>query len=142
MGASSCAIRREPPARPTTPEDQEFERNRLRDASEEGTFPGAEQMMEKRLEALTFAEVVPRITGLAVDDRDRLWVGVSVDRPGETDRIDVYESDGTLLGEIQEPEFFPDLLFGDGQVARLTADDLDVQQIVVYQRVEEGSPAS
>jgi hypothetical protein len=139
-GLELLRILRPPPARPTTPEDQEFERNRLRDASEEGTFPGAEQMMEKRLDALTFADVVPRITGLAVDDRDRLWVGVSVDRPGETDRIDLYESDGTLLGEIREPEFFPDLLFGDGRVARLTADDLDVQQIVVYQLVEEGSP--
>jgi sugar lactone lactonase YvrE len=97
-------------------------------------------MLEKRLEALTFAEDVPRITGLLIDDDDRLWAGVSVERPGETDRIDVYAPDGTLLGEIRAPEFFPDLLFGDGRVARLTADDLDVQQIVVY-RLVEGPPA-
>ena len=58
-------------------------------------------MMEKRLEALTFAESVPRITGLAIDGSDRLWVGVSVNRPGETDRIDVYGRDGGLLGEIR-----------------------------------------
>jgi hypothetical protein len=139
-GTERLRIRRDPPARPTTPEDEEFERNRIREASVEGNFPGAEQMLEKRLEALTFAEDVPRITGLLIDDDDRLWAGVSVERPGETDRIDVYAPDGTLLGEIRAPEFFPDLLFGDGRVARLTADDLDVQQIVVY-RLVEGPPA-
>lgn len=97
--------------------------------------------MEKRLEALTFAERVPRITGLAVDSRDRLWVGVSVTRPGETERIDVYASDGSLLGEMRSPEFFPDLLYGDGLVAEITADELDVQQIVVHQLLEEAPAA-
>lgn len=138
-GLERFRIQREPAARPTTPDDEEFERDRLREASVAGTFPGAEEMMEKRLEALTFAEVVPRITGLTVDTQDRLWVGVSVTRPGETDRIDVYAADGSLLGEIQEPEFFPDLIYGDGLVARITADELDVQQIVVYQLVEDGA---
>jgi len=140
-GIERFRIRRGPPARAVTPEDEEFERDRLREASTEGDFPGAEQMMEKRLEALTFAEVVPRITGLLIDDRDRLWVGVSVDRPGETDRIDVYTADGKLLGEIRAPEFFPDVAYGDGLLGRLTADDLDVQQIVVYRRVEDGAGA-
>jgi len=139
-GTESLRLQRDPPARATTPADQEFERNRIRDSAGESNFPGAEQMMEKRLEALTFAEVVPRITGLAIDHEDRLWVGVSVDRPGETDRIDVFAPDGSLLGEIRDPEFFPDLLYGDGRVARLTADELDVQQIVVYDLVE-GGPA-
>ena len=140
-GLERFRIRREPAARATTPADQEFERDRLREASVTGTFPGAEEMMEKRLEALTFAEVVPRLTGLAVDTQNRLWVGVSVTRPGETDRIDVYGADGSLLGEILEPEFFPDLIYGDGLVARITADELDVQQIVVYELVEGGSAA-
>ncbi len=60
-------------------------------------------------------------------------------RPGETDRIDVYGPEGSLLGEIRAPEFFPDLFYGDGLVARITADELDVQQIVVYQLVEGGA---
>jgi len=140
-GLERFRIQRAPAARPTTPADEEFERDRLREASVEGTFPGAEEMMEKRLEALTFAEVVPRLTGLAVDTQNRLWVGVSVTRPGETDRIDVYGAYGSLLGEILEPEFFPDLIYGDGLVARITADELDVQQIVVYELVEGGSAA-
>jgi hypothetical protein len=138
-GAERYRVRRSPEARLTTAEDQDFERDRLREASVQGNFPGAEEMMEKRLEALTFAERVPRITGLAIDGRDRLWVGVSETRPGETDRIDVYSADGELLGEIAGPEFFPDLLYADGLVARITADDLDVQQIVVYELVEEAS---
>jgi hypothetical protein len=131
-GQELFRIRREPAARATTEADREFERNRLREASVQGNFPGAEQMMEKRLEQLTFAVVVPRLTGLVIDTEDRLWVGVSVERPGETDRIDVYDRDGSLLGEIQQPEFFPNLFYGDGLAARLTEDELEVQQIVVY----------
>ena len=134
-------IRRDPPARTPTIDDIEGERERQRDRAPPSNMPGAEQLMEKRLEALTFAERIPRITGLAVDTQDRLWVGVSVSRPGETDRIDVYAADGSFLGEIQEPEFFPDLIYGDGLVARITADELDVQQIVVYQLVEDGAAA-
>lgn len=140
-GVERFRIRRDPAARATTAEDEAFERDRLREASVQGNFPGAEQMMEKRLEALTFADLVPRISGLAIDDDDRLWVGVSVDRPGETDRIDVYGRDGSLLGEVRSPEFFPDLLYGDGLLARLTEDELDVQQIVVYRLVEEAVAA-
>jgi len=138
-GLERFRIQRDPAARPTTAEDEDFERDRLREASVQGNFPGAEEMTEKRLEALTFADRVPRITGLAVDGEDRLWVGVSVSRPGQTDRIDVYDPDGSLLGEMRDPEFFPDLMYGDGLVARITADELDVQQIVVYQLVEDGA---
>jgi hypothetical protein len=64
-----------------------------------------------------------------------------VERPGETDRIDVYDRDGALLGEISAPDFFPDLFYGDGLAARLTEDELEVQQIVVY-RLEEGATDS
>lgn len=140
-GGEMRTIRRDPPAREPTDEDIEGERERQRDRAPPSNMPGAEQLMEKRLEALTFAGRIPRITGLAVDMQDRLWVGVSMDTPGETDRIDVYGADGALLGEIGDPEFFPDLIYGDGLVARITADELDVQQIAVYELVEGGSAA-
>lgn len=108
----------------------------MRENAARDDFPGAEQMLEKRLEAMTFAEVIPRITGLIVDGRDRLWVGVSEDAPGRADRIDVYDPEGRLIGEIADPPFFPDLFFGDGLAAHLTRDELDVEQIVLARLIE------
>lgn len=129
-------IRRDPAARAPTAEDMEAEKQRQRDMAPPSNIPGAEQLMEKRLEALTFADRIPRITGLAVDTRNRLWVGVSVENPGETDRIDVYDREGNLLGELDGVPEVPVEFYGDGLVARLTSDDLDVQQLVVYRLVE------
>jgi hypothetical protein len=136
-GAELLRIRRDPPPRPAAEADRQAERERMRESSVAGNFPGAEQMMEKRLEKLTFAEVIPRITGLAVDGSDRLWIGVSERTPGETDRIDVYDLDGQLLGEIRDLPFFPSLFYGNGLAAHLTRDDLDVQQVIVTRLVEE-----
>jgi hypothetical protein len=129
-------VRRAPAAREPTAEDMENERQRQRDVAPPGNLPGAEQLMEKRLEALTFAERIPRITGLAVDTKDRLWVGVSEDVPGETDRIDVYDREGRLLGELPGREAIPVEFYGDGLAADVTTDDLDVQQVVVSRLIE------
>jgi hypothetical protein len=129
-------IRREPPARVPTARDMEAERERQRDRSPPSNLPGAEQLMEKRLEALTFAERIPRITGLAVDTKDRLWVGVSEEEPGETERIDVYDREGRLLGELPGRDAIPVEFYGDGLAADLASDDLDVQQVVVSRLIE------
>jgi len=131
-------IRRDPPARTPTDADIEAERQRQRDREPPGNIPGAEQLMERRLEALTFADRVPRITGLALDTQDRLWVGVSEDVPGETERIDVYDREGRLLGELPGREALPVEFYGDGLAADLTADDLDVQQLVISRLIETG----
>jgi sugar lactone lactonase YvrE len=80
---------------------------------------------------MTFADSIPRITGLAVDGRDRLWVGVSEEIPGETERIDVFARDGELIGEIRDPDLFPSIFYGDGRAALLDRDELDVQRVVV-----------
>lgn len=84
----------------------------------------------------TDADRIPRIQGLRADPRDRLWVGVSEESLEGVDRIDVLAPDGTLIGEIRDPPFFPDLLFGDGLAALLGRDQLGVQQVVVL-RVRE-----
>jgi hypothetical protein len=136
-GEERLRIGREPAPRVTTPEDQERARDRAREQSTEADFPGAEEMLEKQLDAMTFADVIPRITGLGIDAKDRLWVGVSTETPGETGRIDVYDRDGQLLGEIRDPGFFPALFYGPDLAVDLTTDDLDVQQVVVY-RIDEG----
>ena len=129
-------VRRDPPARETTPQDMETERQRQRDRAPPGNIPGAEQMREKHLEALTFADRIPRITGLAIDAEDRLWVGVSVDTPGETERIDVYDREGALLGELPDRSGVPLAFYGADLAAELAVDELDVQQVVVYRLVE------
>ena len=85
---------------------------------------------------MTFADVIPRITNLAVDPKDRIRVGVSVDEPGKTERIDVYDASGRLLGEIRDPAFFPDLVYGPDLAVLLTKDEFDVQQAVLMRVVE------
>ncbi|HEX7119311.1 MAG TPA: hypothetical protein VF212_11010 [Longimicrobiales bacterium] len=147
-------IDRELPARETTEADRELARERLRDQVARGggvriaiggrgggggvAGPSPEQLLQAQLEAMTFAPVIPRITGVRVDPLDRIWVGVSLDEPGTTARIDVYDRDGGLLGELHGWEL-PDLFLGPSRAARLVRDEFDVQQIVVY---DFGAPAA
>ncbi|MDT8437042.1 MAG: hypothetical protein RRA92_09845 [Gemmatimonadota bacterium] len=131
-GAERLRIERAPLARAATEADRERARERAREQGETAANPTVRQMTEQRIEKMTFAERIPRVTGLAVDGRGRLWVGVSEERAGESGRIDVYEpATGALLGEIRDPAFFPALFYGDGRAAVLDRDDLDVQRITV-----------
>ncbi|MEJ2548789.1 MAG: hypothetical protein P8125_13420 [Gemmatimonadota bacterium] len=94
------------------------------------------QSIEERIEKMTFTDRVPRITGLAVDGSDRLWVGVAEEQPGETTRIDVYESDGSPVGEIREAALLPTRFFGNSRAVLLDRDELDVQRAVVLELIE------
>ncbi len=145
-------IQRAPPPRPTTDADREAERERVR-AEEQGggggvairrgggggDAPDRNPLLQQRLEKMTFAEVIPRIVELAVDPRDRLWVGVSEETPGEVERIDLYDRDGAFLGELRGIPF-PDVFMGPDRYGVLAEDELDVQQVVVY-RLREGGLA-
>ena len=93
-------------------------------------------MMEQRLANMTFAELVPRIVGLRVDDRDRIWVAVSEDEADVASRIDIYDREGELLGHLRDFPL-PDVFLGGGRVAYLQRDELDVQQLVVVEVAEE-----
>ncbi len=99
--------------------------------------PSREELLEAQLAAMTFAPVIPRITGVRVDPLDRIWVGVSLDEPGTTARIDVYDREGNLLGELHGWEL-PDVFLGPSRAARLDRDEFDVQRIVVYRVLEDG----
>ena len=152
-GTEVRRIARDLPARPTTDADKELARQRLRDQVRRGggiriTFsggggggrgapapPAPEQLLQAQLDAMTFAPVIPRITGLRVDTRDRIWVGVSLDEAGATERIDIYDRDGTLVGEVTGWPL-PDVFLGPDRAAFLTRDDMDVQQIVLVRIVE------
>jgi len=132
-GSERLHVRRGPPARVTTEDDRQRARDEARADADESTSPFVRNSIDERIEKMTFAESIPRITGLAVDGSDRLWVGVSEQFPGETERIDVYQLDGTLLGEIRDPSVFPTKFYGTGRAALLDRDELDVQRVVVLQ---------
>ena len=135
-GSERLRLRREPPARLTTEEDRQRARDEARDQSEESTSPFVRQSIDERIQKMTFDDRIPRVTGLAVDGQDRLWVGVSGVLPGETERIDVYGRDGTLVGEIRQPDVFPMVFYGAGRAAVLDSDELDVQRVLVLQLQE------
>lgn len=139
-------IERAPPPRATTEADREAVRERVRESSTGGGIrmgggggPDEEtqqRILEQRLAKMTFADVVPRIVRLGVDDRDRIWVGVSEDVADEVARVDVYDRQGRLLGELRDFAM-PDVFLSDGRVGLLRRDELDVQQVVVL-GVDEG----
>jgi sugar lactone lactonase YvrE len=135
-GGERLRIRRDPPARAVTEADREKAREEAREQSADSSSPFVRQSIEERIEKMTFTDRIPRITGLAVDGSDRLWVGVANELPGETSRIDVYDRDGHPLGEIRTAPILPTRFFGDSRAVLLDRDELDVQRVVVLQLIE------
>lgn len=141
-------VQRRPPARATTEADREAARARVIDelgfsVTVNGSGPEADaqrRMAEQRVEAMTFADRIPRIAALHVDAADRIWVGVSEDTAGVVQRIDIYEPDGTLLGELRGLPM-PEAFAGTDRIVVTRKDELDVPQIVVLRLAEtEGPP--
>lgn len=136
------SVRREPAPRVTTEADRDLARDRVREESQEGGGvriggggPDEDmqaEILRQRLENMTFADLVPRVVELRVDPADRIWVGVSEETPDRVDRIDIYDPDGTLLGELRDFPF-PDVFVGPDRIGVLRRDELDVQQIVILE---------
>ena len=137
-GETQRIVRRNPPPRMTTEADRQARIDAVLEPPEnpEDDDPGAADRRRQRAEALTFAEVIPRIIQLRVDPNDRIWVGVAESRADSIARIDVYERDGTLVGELRDMPM-PHLFFGDDGAVILGRDELDVQQIRILRLVEE-----
>lgn len=141
-------IERDPAPRSVTEADREAARERVREESSQGggvriggAGPDEEtqrRMLEQRLEKMTFSETVPRIVSLRVDPQDRIWVGVTEDVADEMARIDIYDRDGRLLGEIRDFPM-PHAFLGPDRVAILRRDDMDVQQVVVLDLTGAGA---
>lgn len=138
-GAVHRILQRAPPARATTEADRQAVLDSILAPPDEETRFNTAEVREKRAEAMTFAELIPRIVEIRRDTRDRLWVGVSEETPQAIERIDVFERDGTLVGELRDVPM-PDLFFGDGHAAILDRDDLEVQRVHVVRLVEEPEP--
>ena len=135
-GSVRRIVRREPAARPTTEADRQAVLDSLLTPPEEETRFDTEEIRRKRAEATTFADLIPRIIEMRRDTQDRLWVGVSESTPRAIERIDVYDRDGTLIGELRDTPM-PDFFFGDGYAAIVDSDDLDVQRITIARLVDE-----
>jgi hypothetical protein len=145
-------IERDLPARATTEADKEAARERARKQAQGGGGGGvriafsiggsgggnhpAPPPVAFSTENMTFAPRIPRITGVRIDRRDRIWVGVSLEKAGETERIDLYDRDGKLLGELKG-HALPAAFFGPSLAATLVRDEMEVQQVVVT-RLREG----
>ncbi len=154
-GTERLRIRRDPPPRATTDADREAERDRIRSAralrggpritvavtnggapsvgasSGGGPIaPDVKALAERLARGVTFADVIPRVVGLRVDRRGRIWVGVSEEHANTVDRIDIYEPDGRLAGELRGLAL-PDAFTGDDAAAFLTLDEDDVQHVTL-----------
>lgn len=148
-GAVRRIIERAPAPRAVTEADREAARQRLRDQETQGTsirMGGAGpdeatrlKMLEQRLEKMTFAAEIPSVISLRVDQRDRIWVGVAGEVPDSIGRIDIFDREGVLLGEVRDIPM-PDVFLGDGRIGVLRTDEMDVQQVVLM-RLREGPAA-
>jgi hypothetical protein len=133
-------VRRDPAPRATTEADREAVKQRMREEAEEGVSvsvgghgPGPDmrqKLLEERLEKMTFADLIPRILAIRIDPEERIWVGVSEDVAGEIARIDIYDRDGVLLGELRDVPM-PNVFMGPDRFGVLRRDELDVQQVVL-----------
>lgn len=147
-GSVRRVIRRDPPARATTEEDREAVKRRVLAEADSGqgiSFGGSgpdpaaqRRMAEQRIEKMTFASRIPRIRGLRVDPADRIWVAVTSDAdPTQTERIDVYDRDGRLLGELRDFPF-PSGFAGSDRLLTVRTDELGVPQLVVMRVPQMG----
>jgi len=149
-GTPRRVIRREPAPRAAMESDRERVRQRLREESEEGVgirIGGSgpdnatrRRMLEQRLEKMTFADVIPQVVRLRVDPSDRIWVGVAEEAPDSVSRIDLYDREGWLLGELRSVPM-PDVFLGPNRIGVLGRDELDVQQIVLLDLHAEADAA-
>lgn len=141
-GKERLVIAREMPAWPVGEKEKEAARERTRNSRIQVTGGNGQidmgPIIERQLASMTFAETVPRLADIAVDAQDRIWVGVSLETAGETDRVDIYAKDGRFLGSVAGMKV-PDAFLLDGRLASLVKDpDTDVQQVAVMKINESG----
>jgi hypothetical protein len=88
--------------------------------------------MERQLETLTFAPVVPVVRGLVADPAGRLWIERNPAAPGGPRLIDVVGADGRYLGTLRG-ERLPQAFSKGGRAAYVESDSLGVQRVLVRQ---------
>lgn len=86
-------------------------------------------LLERQVEGMQFADVIPAIAGMAVDRAGRLWVqrpGARADEPGP---IDLLTQQGAYLGTLTGVAL--PAAFADGRAAWIETDGEGVQRVVV-----------
>ena len=101
--------------------------------------PGLKKRMEEQLERLEFADVIPIVTGLAVDGEGRIWVERAGEDLGEAGPTDLITADGKYLGTISPKGVrIPNAFGPDGLMAYIEESDLGVPMVVVRRLTELG----
>lgn len=130
-GTRERRIVRDLPPREVTARDRRQARRGFRGGIED------EPALQKAREELTYAEVVPRITDLAAAPDGGFWVGVSLEEPGEAERIDIYgprgraEASGTGIP-------FPHAFVTPDVLARVVRTELGVSRVLLYRAARAG----
>ncbi len=89
-------------------------------------------MMTSRLETMIFAEEIPVIERMAVDQDGRIWVQRSSGEPGEPGPTDLLTTDGRYLGSLEaEGLRIPEAFGPDGLMVRIEEDEFDVPTLIV-----------
>lgn len=97
------------------------------------------EMMEKRLESMTYAPVIPVIEDVSVDGEGRIWVQRSSGVPGEPGPTDILTPEGRYIGTIPPDGLRIPRAFGPGGLlVRIETDEYDVPTLVVERLPAEG----
>lgn len=147
LGSPVVRIRRPIPPRSPSRADREHARSeararlidpqgrpRIAGASTSGAPTGAAtaQRVERALDAMTFADRVPVLRGLAFDGEGRLWIERVGPVWGQPGPIDLVSPDGNYLGTIDAARTRLPAAFGPGGLAAfIELDALHVPTVVV-----------
>lgn len=146
-GKVRAVVRRPIRPRAVTERDRRDAREQRRAQLEEGTgvvqvrvengrrsvgagAPPPAEMIERTLQEMEFAEVIPVIERLAVDAEGQLWIQRAGPRVGQPGPIDLVAADGSYLGTARAQPV-PRAFGPEGLAAYIETDDLGVERVIV-----------
>ena len=111
-----------------------------------GSTGGRESMDDAQVEAamgryegMPMPERLPAWNSLLIADGGEIWARRFAVRGVEAHRWDVFDADGNFLGQVVVPARFRIQHIGDGKLTVISADDLGVERVEVYELTDPGS---
>jgi hypothetical protein len=89
-----------------------------------------DEQIERAVEGMEFADVIPAIRQIAVDPSGRIWVVRNPERVGRDEPIDLLTADGHYIGTLTGYDV-PRAVSASGLAVWVEKNDLDIEQIVV-----------